>query len=97
MTTKKTIGEKFTNLIGHAGVNIPEEGIEEIRQYATKSMVHLSTIAGQPGYELALEAERDIIAIKIGMRILNDANDADKRFLGLIEGALRMASLVIGG
>jgi hypothetical protein len=69
-----------------------------LRGYASESIARLTTIIGQPGFELAVQAERDILAIKAGLQLVKDADRSDMRAIGLIEGALRMAaSLVTGG
>ena len=70
---------------------------QEIRQYSAESMARLATLVGQPGFETAVEAERDIVAIKIGMRIAKDADKADMKALGVIEGALRMGAGMLSG
>ena len=63
-----------------------------------ESMARLATLVGQPGYEMAVEAERDICAIKAGMKLAKNADLADMKALGVIEGALRMgAGLLSGG
>ena len=69
----------------------------EIKMYAAESMARLATLVGQPGYEMAVEAERDIVAIKVGMKVLADAKKTDAVAVGIIEGALRMGAGFLSG
>lgn len=101
MTDMEQLGSTFLSAIAlplqALGIDAPGSAAV-LKKYAAESMARLATMVGQPGFEMALEAERDIVAIKAGLRISKDADNADLRFLGVVEGALRMgAGLLTGG
>lgn len=80
--------------------NLSEEAVEqgkisELTEYVEAAMWRLSSLEGKPGYEMALEAERDIIAIKTGLRLFREASERDKIFIGMIAGGLRLAVRII--
>lgn len=89
------IGQQFFDSVKDAFTGLIKSPEEDVKQYSAQSMARLATLVGQPGYELAVEAERDIVAIKIGMRIAKDADLGDIKALGMIEGALRMGAGVL--
>lgn len=78
----------------HAGSDI-ETDWDELRAYAAERMNHLATIVGQSGYELALVAERDSIALKAGVFAVNAGVNAEQRWTGMIQGALITVAKVI--
>lgn len=51
---------------------------------------HLQEIIGEEGYELAVDAETDAIALHIGLATVRTATAADQRLLGIIIGTLRI-------
>jgi len=59
------IGQQFIDTITGplTGLGLDFSGsVEEVKLYAAQSMARLATLVGQPGYEMAVEAERDIVA-----------------------------------
>lgn len=68
---------------------------KKIATYMTERATHLSTVVGQPGYEKALIAERNNVAMRAGLQVADDADAFDQRILGLIQGALRIAALAL--
>jgi hypothetical protein len=76
---EKTVRETATEL---------KVGAAELALYASERAAHLSSIVGQPGFNAAVQAERDNVAIKGAIKLQDQATRADERFLGLIHGAL---------
>lgn len=56
--------------------------------YAAERTAYLSTLVGQPGFEEAVRAERDNVALKGGIASVKAADAADARIVGIIQGVL---------
>lgn len=56
--------------------------------YAAERTAYLSTLVGQPGFEEAVRAERDNVALKGGISTVAGADRADARLVGIIQGVL---------
>jgi len=67
-------------------------GLAEVQEYAAQRTLYLSTIVGEPGYELALRAERDAVALRAGIVSVTYADAADQRMIGVIGGALAIGA-----
>jgi len=61
---------------------------EFLVQYTAARAAHLTTIIGQPGYDRALRAERDSIALYAGLNATLQAEAADARIVGIIQAIL---------
>ena len=70
---------------------------EAVAAYARERAFHLATIQGQPGFELAVIAERDSILLFAGIQLVDEADAADERVKGILEGGLSVAAGVIKG
>lgn len=88
--------EMFRTAAKEAGHQITVD-IQEVREYAAARALHLSTIIGQKGYQKALVAERDNVALKAGVKTVIDADAADQRLTGLIMGALGAGARALAG
>lgn len=90
--------EDFGSVLGRtaqeAGVNL-KEGAATVAAYAAQRATHLATIVGQPGFERAVAAERDAVALFAGVVGVAGARAADARIVGLIEGALLFGAKAI--
>jgi hypothetical protein len=69
----------------------------EVALYTAQRAAHLATLAGQPGFEEAVIAERDAVALFAGVKLVEEADAADARFHGLIEGVLAVAAKAAAG
>ena len=81
------IGTLLLNAARETGVDL-RRSAADVTVYVAGRTAHLATIAGQPGFHEALIAEADSVAIYAGINAVSTADDADKRLLGIIEGAL---------
>lgn len=73
--------------------DLKTKGIEsntEIAIYAANEMALLSNLYGDPGFGEALRAVRNSIAIKMSIKVVETAELADQRMVGLVQGALMM-------
>lgn len=62
----------------------------EVAEYAADRARHLSTLFGQPGFQEAVRAERDNVALYAGIRSLEEGEATDARLSGILQGALAM-------
>lgn len=68
---------------------------DELRMYTAERANHLSALVGQQGFDLAVRAERDAIALKAGIAAVDVADDAGQRWLGMIQGTLIVLAKVL--
>lgn len=66
------------------------DSVHAVSLYASERAAHLATIVNQPGFDRALRAERDSVALKAGLSVAQDAAGVDQRIVGIIQGALGM-------
>lgn len=64
----------------------------EVTAYAAQRALHLASIVGESGYDEALTAEADSVALFAGIHAVKAADAADARLLGIIQGALMAAA-----
>lgn len=69
-----------------------QAGTAELAAYAAGRSAHLSTLVGDPGFAVALRAERDAVALKAGITAVRQGDAADQRIVGLIHGGLSFAA-----
>ena len=72
-----------------------EEARSELALYASERAAALSLSVGEPGYQEAVTAARDSVALKAGIVAVGQADQADQHTLGLIAGALTFAARVL--
>lgn len=92
------IADEFLGLIDDAFVDAGRDldlSREEVAAYAAERADHLSAIVHEPGFSEAVIAERDNIAMKLGLEVSENAHAADHRVLGWIGGALRIAAIAL--
>ncbi len=88
-------GEDFKALLKDAFDEAGKElriDLNALALYAQERAAHLATLAGQPGFELALRAERDNVTLRAGIAAVEQADATDQRIVGLIHGALGIAA-----
>lgn len=61
---------------------------QKLREVAATQMAQLALAVGEPGYDRAVIAARDIIALEAGLQLHSAASAADSRLVGIIQGAL---------
>ncbi len=97
---------EFLNLLARTvseiGAQADVEKLEGVAAYAAERAAHLATIVHEPGFEDAVDAERDAVALKAAQAITEAADGADAairaRIVGLVHGALSLGAraLVLG-
>lgn len=80
--------------VKETGVEL-QQSTRAIALYMNERAIHLASISGQPGFEQALRAERNSVALKAGISAAHNADQADARILGLIQGLLGMGAAAL--
>lgn len=94
-TPKPNMADELVTLLKDAGSRLGKElegTLEDVRGYAAERMLHLSQFVGQEGYQEALIAERDNVALRAGIAATDDADAADRELIGIIAGSLGIAA-----
>ncbi len=98
MTALDTLKHELADLLIEqakgAGVDL-KESLDGVRVYAAERMAHLATCVGEPGYQEAVIAEAQNVAMEAAIRAIDQAAAADARLLGIIQGALAIGSKVL--
>lgn len=66
-----------------------------VATYAAERMQHLSTLVGDPGYEQALAAEVDAVALRAGIAAVDAGDAADRELFGVIFGSIAMGTRLL--
>ncbi len=69
--------------------------VTDVGMYAAQRAAHLATLVGQPGFEDAVLAERDNVVLKAGILAARRGDAVDQRLIGIIQGALRTAAVLL--
>ena len=80
-------GELIKDVLEETGIDL-EITKDELIRYTAERAAHLTTLIGQPGYGLALRAERDAVALHAGLDATMAAEAADSRIVGVIQTIL---------
>ena len=90
-----TIADQFKDLLESTADRL---GIEltathdEVKAYAKNRMLFLASIIDEPGFDFALRAERDNVAMFLGISVTGTADAADVELRGVILGALSIGA-----
>ena len=72
-----------------------ESTVDGVAAYAAQRMAVLATLVGQPGYEEAVIAERDNVAMFAGIGAVDTADAAAQRLLGIVQGVLSLGAQLL--
>ena len=87
----------FEDAIAETGASL-QVGAAELAVYAAERSAHLATLVGDPGFSMAVRAERDAVALKAGIVVVQQADLADarlQRLVAVIQGGLSLAAKLI--
>jgi hypothetical protein len=90
----KTIGDALADLLkAHAEETATsiKGDLQQVAAYANQRLAHLRSIVNEPGYRRAVIAERDSIALQAAGRAIDQADAADAKLIGIIDGAISIA------
>lgn len=71
--------------------------LDVVRAEAARQMAQLALAAGEPGYERAVIAARDNVAMVAGLQSVANADAVDARIIGVIQGGLFLGAKAISG
>jgi hypothetical protein len=91
MDTRTQFETLLKDAIKETGVTMTQSA-KEVAQYMHDRALHLSSIVDQPGFDQALRAERNSVAMRAGLKLADNAEAADQRIIGIIQGALGIAA-----
>lgn len=91
MDTKHQFEQLLKDALKETGASMSASA-KEVAQFMHERALHLSAIAGQPGFDQALRAERNSVAMRAGLKLADNAELADQRLVGLIQGMLGIAA-----
>lgn len=89
--SKKNATDQFMDLLNGVAKETGKdlsESLGTIRTTVAEQMAKLSAVVGEPGYERAVLAARDNVALAAGLEAVEDGDAADTRIIGVIQGAL---------
>lgn len=89
--SKKNATDQFMELLSSAAKETGADlsgSADQIRVTVAEQMAKLSLVVGEPGYDRAVLAARDNVALVAGLAAVEDADAADSRIIGIIQGAL---------
>ena len=90
-----TIADQFKSLLETTADRLGIElkgSAEVVRDYAKKRMLFLASIVDEPGFDMALLAERDSVALVAGIETAIAGDAADLELRGMILGALSIGA-----
>lgn len=90
-TIKNDFAAMLIEQLKSAGSSLKDD-LEAVRAYAAERMAHLAKCVGEPGYLEAVKAEAQNVAMEAAARAIDQADATDARLLGIIQGALAIAS-----
>jgi len=94
MQNAESVGDQLVALLkeqaAEAGTTLSHD-LKTVAAYASERVRHLTSIAAEPGFRLAVIAERDSIALMAAGRAIDQADATDARLIGIIDGALTIA------
>lgn len=100
MSDTKNYTEEIKAILLSAGKDLSDEARDRagsVAAYAQERAAHLATLVGQPGFEEALKAERDNVALRAGLDLSEQAKSTDAKTIGVIHGLLGILSKVLAG
>lgn len=84
-------GELLKASLRETGTQL-QTSLAEVTLYASERAAFLSTLVGQKGFHEAVIAERDNVALRAGIRVVQNADAHDARIVGIIQGALAIGA-----
>jgi hypothetical protein len=87
----ESIEALLKDAIAETGATLAK-GADELALYVAGRSAHLATLVEDPGFDLAIRAERDAVALEAGLAAVEQAEAADARLLGIFQGVLAMGA-----
>ncbi|MCK5131716.1 MAG: hypothetical protein KAR40_06135 [Candidatus Sabulitectum sp.] len=91
MSLKDEIKNLLQSTLDSAGAKLKGD-VDELAIYTAERAVALQMVAGLPGFDQAVIAERDNVMLKASILVTEGADHADQLVMGVITGALHIAA-----
>lgn len=91
---EETLKNLLESALEETGADL-EATTSEVALYAAQRTAVLATLVGLNGYEQAVIAERDNVALRAGLSAVSVADAARERLLGVIQGALFLGAQML--
>lgn len=72
-----------------------QETTRELAEYTLQRAQHLASIAGEPGYDLALRAEHANLLLRTGIDATRQARAADARVSAILQTTLTLGARLL--
>lgn len=94
MNTQETFKSMLDDVVKETGVQL-KEAPAQLALYMAERASHLATLTLEPGFDQAVIAERNSVALRAGLTAHDQAVALDWRIIGIIQGALRVAAVAL--
>lgn len=84
LTELKTTGERLGKSFS--------EALDDQRQYVAQTMLELAAAVNEPGFDEAVIAARDSVALHAGIAAADEGDVTDAELRGLLSGGLAIAA-----
>lgn len=96
--TYQSVLDDFIDMLTQAGIDTIEGGaggVARVAEYAARRTAHMAPLVGEDGFLAALAAETDNVALRAGLAAVEEADAADARLRGMLEGAMRLGARLL--
>lgn len=94
METKDALRKLLDDSLAGLGTDI-RKNRDELAEYMAARAAHLQAIQGEPGYDQAVMAERNNVALEAGLNAHAAAGAVDSRLLDVLLGGIQVAALAL--
>lgn len=94
MDIKTQLQELLQRTLAEQGIDL-QSGKQELAEYTAARLALLSQLVGTDYFAEAVIVERDNILLKAASLCTTQADETDRRVLGIVEGALTIAAAAI--
>ena len=96
MNFGKELEDLLKNTAKEFGKDLNVE-FKDLRAYTAARTLHLASIIDQPGFLLAVKAERDNVLLKFALAAVDSADAFDQRVMGIVTGVLSIGARALAG
>lgn len=92
------IGQEIIDQLRTAAEELGVDALANLdagRDFAAESARNLSELVDDPNFAMALRAERDAVALHLGIAAVNLGDAADQRLKGVLQGSLAVLAKVL--
>ena len=91
---KREIENLLVDVMTETRVSL-KKAASELAAFVVERATHLATLVDDPGFQEAVRAERDAVALEAGIIAVGAADAADAQIVGVIQGALAITARLL--